>query len=337
MAIDVHAHYVPPRVVEVLEKEGARYGIAVQLHEPSCRKCLRFEYGLQIRPFYERLQEPAARRIDWMRQVGLDRQILSVWADIFGYALPEEKGVAWHRLLNASLAEFSAAHPASFSWLASVPLPHAHAAARALEHAVRSAGAVGAVLATHVEGVNLGEVALDEFWACAVALDVPVFLHPTQPVPLARTAKFSLNTAAQYTFDTTLCIGSLIGSGVMDRFPRLRLITSHGGGTFPYLFGRFDTMHERAERAPAANVAEHKPSAYLRRFWYDTILHTPRALRYLADLVQTDRLVIGTDESFPPHEADPVGMLHRASFDAATVAQIGETNPRELFRLPPRV
>ena len=333
MPIDVHAHYVPPRVVDDLERAGSRYGISVVMHEPTCRKCLRFEHGLQIRPFFEKLQEPASKRIDWMHGIGLTHQILSAWADIFGYALPAEKCNAWHQLLNDAMAEFCATHPREFSLLASVPLPHAANAARELERAVRTMGAVGAVVATNIEGVNLGEAPLDEFWACAEALDVPVFLHPTQPAPLPRTAHYSLNTVAQYTYDSTLCIGSLIGAGVLDRHPRLRLIASHGGGAVPYLAGRCDIMDARAERSGQANVAAHAPSIYLRRFWYDTILHHPQPLRFLADMVQIDRLVIGTDESFPPHEADPLGLLQRAQFSADDIMTIAERTPRSLFRL----
>jgi len=328
MPIDVHAHYVPPKLIDVLEREGARYGVKVVEHEPTCQKCLRFEYGLQIRPFFPKLVEPLADRLDSMRRTGIDRQILSAWTDIFAYALPAPKGEAWHRLLNDLLAEFCSANRGSFSWLASGALPNA---ARELERAVK-AGAVGGVAATNVEGKNLGELPLDDYWAAAQELDVPVFLHPAQPAPLPRTAKFALNQIAQYTFDTTLCVGSLISSGVLDRFPRLRLILSHGGGALPYLIGRFDVMHERADKAQGI-VAAAKPSVYLRRMWYDTILHDAQALRYLADRVRTDRIVLGSDDSFPPADRDPLASLRAAGFEPADVRKIAEENPRQLFRL----
>ena len=334
MPIDVHAHYIPPQIVEELEREGSRYGISVVMHEPTCRKCLRFEFGMQVRPFFERLLEPADKRIDWMNGIGLTRQILSVWTDIFGYAWPSEKGGAWHRLLNDQLSGFAATRPEAFSWLASGALPHAALAARELERGVRQLGAVGGVAATNVDGTNLGELELDEYWAAAVELDVPVFLHPSAPVPQPRTAKFSLSQIAQYTFDTTLCVGSLIGAGVMDRFPKLRLILSHGGGSVPYLIGRFDCMHGRADPKQSGDVAQMAPSEYLRRFWYDCIVHDPLTLQFLAQRVQADRLVLGTDESFPPHEADPLALLRRARFSDADIALIAEANPRSLFKLP---
>jgi aminocarboxymuconate-semialdehyde decarboxylase len=331
MPIDVHAHYVPAKLLEVLEREGSRYGVDVAEHQPTCQKCLRFEYGLQVRPFFPKLVEPVAQRIESMQRTGIDRQILSVWTDIFGYALPAPKGEAWHRLLNDLLSELTENNRNAFSWLASGPLPDAARAARELERGVKH-GAVGAVVATNVEGTNLGELPLDEYWAAAVALDVPVFLHPAQPGPAPRAGKFALNQIAQYTFDTTLCVGSLISSGVLDRFPKLRLILSHGGGALPYLIGRFDVMHDRADKAQGI-VAAHKPSAYLRRMWYDTILHDPQALRYLAERVKTDRIVLGSDDSFPPADRDPLASLRAAGFGIADVKRITEENPRELFRL----
>jgi len=332
MAIDVHAHYVPREVVQRLEKEGSRLGIAVEEAAPG-RQCLRFDYGLQIRPFFAKLIEEPSRRIESMAATGIDRQILSVWMDILGYGLGPERGAIWHRLLNELLASFCQRHPERFSMLASGPLPDAGRAARELEYAVTQLGAVGGVVAANVEGTNLGELSLDEYWAAAVESAVPIFVHPTQPSPTPRTRRFNLNVIAQYTFDTTLTVGSLIGSGVLDRFPSLTLILSHGGGTVPYLIGRFDCMHERSDQA-AGVVAASRPSAYLRRMYYDTILHDPQVLRYLASRVEIDRLVIGSDDGFPPADLDPLGSLRRAGFTPDEIHQIGERNPRALFRLP---
>jgi aminocarboxymuconate-semialdehyde decarboxylase len=332
MPIDVHAHYVPSEIVTRLQKEGSRLGISLVEREPGCHS-LRFAYGLEIRPFFAKLIEEPAKRIASMAQTGIDRQILSVWMDMLGYGLPPAQGADWHRLLNDSLAGFCQRHPERFSMLASGPLPDAARAARELEHAVTQLGAVGAVAATNVEGVNLGELPLDEYWAAAVELGVPVFLHPTQPNPTPRTRRFALNTTVQYTVDTTLTIGSLISSGVLDRFPRLILIVCHGGGVLPYLIGRFDCMHERSDRAGTGIVATSPPSAYLRRLYYDTLLHDAQALRYLASRVQVDRLVIGSDDGFPPADHDPMGSLRRAGFSADEIHWIAEQNPRRLFRL----
>src|SRR5262249_56291160 len=140
------------------------------------------------------------------------------------------------------------------------------------------------------EGVSGGELDIDEFWQSAVSLDAPIFIHPVQAMPPPRTSKFALVQIAQYTFDTTLCVGSLIFSGVLDRFPRLRIILAHGGGTFPYLLGRFDCLHAGMDRTAQGDVAKADPSAYARRLPYDTVMHSPMHLRWLAGAVRVEGL-----------------------------------------------
>jgi aminocarboxymuconate-semialdehyde decarboxylase len=334
MPIDVHAHYMPPALVERLRTEGARLGISVVDSTAPC-PALTFAYGLAVRPFFPKLVEDPAARIEGMTRAGIDRQILSAWTDIFAHGLSPESGTAWHRLLNEALAEVCQRHPDRFSCLASGPLPDAARSARELERAVRQLGAVGGVTATNVEGTNLGELALDEYWAAAVELGVPVFLHPAQPNPTPRTRRFALNQIVQYTFDTTLAVGSLVSSGVLDRFPALTLILAHGGGAVPYLIGRFDCMYERSDRASTGIAATAPPSSYLRRMYFDTLVHDPAALRYLEQRVGIDRLVIGSDDSFPPADHDPLASLHRAGFDEQEIHRIGEANPRAIFRLGP--
>jgi aminocarboxymuconate-semialdehyde decarboxylase len=123
----------------------------------------------------------------------------------------------------------------------------------------------------------------------------------------------------------------LIFAGVLDRFPALRLLVCHGGGTVPYLAGRFDIMHERQDRAAMGNVARSAPSTYLDRFYYDTILHAPDTLRFLSGMVGIERIVLGTDYSFPPADHDSLATVQAAGYDAAQVETIAELNPRRLF------
>jgi aminocarboxymuconate-semialdehyde decarboxylase len=335
MPIDVHAHYVPPTILETVEQRAKEFGVTLVRHPPSCTCSLHFDYGLKVRPFFPKLVEPVADRLAAMDKQGVDRQVLSMWADIFGHGLPRAPAMAWHRYLNEHLAALCDANRGRFSMLASVPFPHAEDAAAELHHAVKQLGAVGAVVAANVEGANLGELDLDPFWQAAVDLDVAVFIHPVQAQPSARAAKFALAQIVQYTVDTTFTVGSLISAGVLDRFPTLRILLSHGGGTFPYLTGRFDCMYERMDRVAQADVAIHPPSHYLRRFYYDTILHDPSILTWLASRVSVDRIALGSDYSFPPADLTPVQTVRDAGFSAAEFKAIVEDNPRALFpRLP---
>lgn len=331
MPIDVHAHYSPMSIIEVLEDKAKDYGLSLVKHPPSCQCALHFDYGLKVRPFFAKLVEPVEERLAGMDAQGVDHQVLSMWSDIFAYGLPRETGARWHRLLNEHLAAVCAKHDSRFSLLASVPLPNADDAAHEAEYAMKKLGAVGLCVAANVEGVNLGEVEMDAFWQAAVELDAPVFIHPVQAMPAPRTAKFALTQVAQYTFDTTLCLGSLIFSGVLDRFPKLKLILSHGGGAFPYLLGRFDCMSGRMDRAAQGAVSQNLPSAYRENLYFDSLLHDPVAIRYLVEKASAQHVVLGSDYSFPPADHDPVGTVRRAELGEAVTELILDGNALRLF------
>lgn len=328
MRIDMHAHYIPPKALAAIEQDATSYGIHLE-HAANGGQCACLNHGLTLRPIQPRLTDLDER---WrvMQQQGIDMQLLSVWADMFGYSMPTEEGARWHRLLNETLGETVQQHPQRLGALASAPLQDAQRAAQELEYGVKQCGAVGGVIAANVDDVSLGETPLDEFWAAAVELDVPIFIHPTQPYQPPRTRQYAMLQVVQFTYDTTASVGSLIFSGVLDRFPTLKLILSHGGGYFPYQIGRFDRVYKNLQ-APTTPVRA--PSAYARRFYYDTILYEAAPLHYLRDLVGLDRLVLGTDYPFPVVEEDPVGYLERAGLSPEEIAQIAEGTIRALFQL----
>jgi aminocarboxymuconate-semialdehyde decarboxylase len=326
--IDVHAHYVAPQLIAAIKARGADIGVRLVAGQGG--EALQFDYGFKVRPFFARLIEPAAARKAWLAEKGIDHQVVGTWPDIFGYGLAPQACAAWHRMLNDTLGEWCAEHAAQFSWIASVPMPGAEAAAAELERAV-GGGAVGAIVASNVEGINLGEVPLDAFWDKAQALEVPILIHPVMSTPAPRAARFALAQIVQYPFDTTLGVGSLLFSGVLDRFPGLTLVLSHGGGAFPYLMGRFDIMHARMDRIAQGDAAAKPPSAYARLMAYDSIVHAPKPLRFLADSVGLDRVVLGTDYSFPPADLDPLASLEDAGFSAADIAAVADANPRRFF------
>src|SRR5262249_42674549 len=156
-------------------------------------------------------------------------------------------------------------------------------------------------------------------------------IHPVLVGPAPRAAKFGLAQIAHYTFDTTLGVGSLLMSGVLDRFPRLKLVLSHGGGAYPYLAGRFDIMHRRMDRVAQGDVAARAPPAYASQILYDSIVHAPKALRFLIDLAGLDNVVLGTDYPSPPADMEPLALLRSAGLSAAEIEAIADANPRRVF------
>ncbi len=328
MIIDVHAHFVPQSAINELSRRGSDFGIDLVESEPGCH-CCRFPSGAQVRPFFDSLSN-VNQRVDEMAKMGIDHQILTIWTDIFGYELAPSRGENWHRMLNDTLGELCSVNPGKFSWMASGALQDAAVASRELERSMKD-GAVGGVIAAHIEGRNLGECDLDEFWETCVKLNAPIFIHPANPVPALRERKFSLSQIVAYTTDTSLTVGSLISAGVLDRYPKLKLILSHGGGGLPWLIGRFDRMYDATPQSGTGTVCLNPPSNYLMQMYYDTILHSGPGLRYLRDLVGIEKILIGTDAPFPPGDYDPVTSLRSALFFDEDIKKIGEENPLNLF------
>ncbi len=330
MTVDVHAHFCPAGLLEALRAKGQDFGIDVVDTPPTC--ACHFDYGLKVRPFFAGLLDLDLRLSEMDRQ-GVDRQVLSTWTDIFGYGMDVGKNDAWHRVLNDTLAELSADHPDKFSWMASAPLCDGTLAAEEMHRAARE-GAVGLIVPGNVEGANLGDLPLDELWSACEELSMPVFIHPALPEPQPRTGKYGLNQTSAYTLDTTLGVASMMLNGVLDRHPKLSVLLSHGGGNLPYLIGRFDRVHEAMDRSKTGDVAALKPSEYLPRMLYDTILHAPASLHFLLGLVGEDRLLLGSDMPFPPGDPDPLATLRAAGFDEALIHKITEENPRRHYAIP---
>ena len=121
----------------------------------------------------------------------------------------------------------------------------------------------------------------------------------------------ALPVAVGFPVETTIAVARLVFGGVLHRYPDLRIIASHGGGTLPYLAGRLDAGWRSdpslSTRAPSP------PSSVLGRLFLDAVLYHPRALRAAADLVGTEHLAFGTDHPFSI--ADPVANL--AAIDEA--------------------
>ncbi len=329
MIIDVHAHHVPRRFLEALEREPALYGVGVD-RQADGRIRLLFPGDTYTRPILPGLID-LERRVKEMDAAGVEHQVLASWMDATGYALPPEQGARWSRRFNETLAE-ALREPGArgrFSGLATVPLQDGRRAAAELEHAVRDLGLRGVQIGTNVLGRNLDVAGLDPFWEAATALRVPVLLHPWHTAGEERMERYNMIRLVGYPADTTLAAGSIIFGGIADRFPGLAVLLVHAGGFYPYQAGRF----QRAWTLLPEPRASRSAIDHLRWFHYDTITHLPHALRYLADLVGPGRIVLGSDAPFDVGDPAPVASVRSAGLGPDAERQILEANPSRLLGL----
>ncbi|HEY1822279.1 MAG TPA: amidohydrolase family protein [Trebonia sp.] len=269
------------------------------------------------------------RRADWAAAQGLTRQVVSPWLDAQPVgAMPQAAARDWARRLNAALAEQENA--AGNDKLATVALT-SHAAGD-LRQAVEEDGMAGLILSTNPPGAaDLADPVLEGLWEAAAGLGVPVVLHPPTDGParaLPGSAEFG-NTYCRLV-DSTFAVTKLLLSGVLDRYPRLRLVVVHGGGFLPYQSMRLDGGH-RADALSGYQIARDRPSDYLGDLFFDTVAMRPEAVRFLAEIAGPDHVLLGSDYPFPLGDRNPAGTVRSAGLgDAATAAVLGG-NASQLF------
>jgi len=241
--------------------------------------------------------------------MGLDAQVISPAPGQCYYDLPAEIGVKAARLVNQGVAEIMAAAgqriPAA---MGSVPLgAGGEAAAVELEYAVRTLGLKGVEVLAHVGEKELSDPSLEPFWAKAEALGAIVFIHPASFTEPRRFTKYYFSNVIGNPLDTTMALHYLIFDGVLERYPNLKIIASHGGGFLPAYSGRMD--HAWGARSDAHGTLPHPPSHYLKKIYLDTIVFTPEQLGYLVDAFGAGHILLGTDYPYDMGEYDPLGHI----------------------------
>lgn len=283
--IDVHHHLLPPALVRVLDATGVT------------------EVAGRARP-------------DWSPELSLgvmDRNsigaaLLSVSATGVHFG-DDAAARELARACNGYGAEVVAAYPTRFGLLASLPLPDLDGALAALAEAFDDFGADGIVLqSSHSDGTYLGDPRFDPVLAELDRRAAVVFVHPAIPRSAAGIPVAIPVFGMEFTFDTTRAAFNLAYTGALERFPRIRWVLAHAGGTVPYLVDRFGLLWaadaQLAERAPRGALA------YLSGLYYDTALSAnAHALSSLSELVGWDRVLFGSDFPFAPEIVASLSVL----------------------------
>lgn len=293
--IDVHAHAVLRMSLGAAGAAGPELGVSAggapfyRVGEYVLRG-VRYEGS----PFMD-----VDLRLAAMDAAGIGRQLLSPNPITYFGQLDAPTAIRYAQAHNDALAEIVQAHPDRLLGAAQLPMQDLDAALDELTRCVRDLGLSAPYIDTD-PGRTLDDPALDDFWATAVDLDVPVFVHPSPlgangPADDPRLRRFDLDLLFGFAYDETLAVAALVFGGVLERHPRLDVCVSHGGGASAFVAGRL----ARAAAVPRAWVPEYVRANgvehYLRRLWLDTHVHSAGSLALLREVVGTDRLVLGTN------------------------------------------
>ena len=187
----------------------------------------------------------------------MDVQAISPSPFHFMYWLPADVAVKMSRAVNEHLAGIVKAHPDRFVALGHVPLQAPDAAAAELEYCVKQLGFRGCEIGTNVVG---GEVSRgrDQFWKMAQDLDVVVFMHPNGFTQGDRLTDHYFTNVIGNPLDTTVALGHIVFDGLLERFPKLKIVAAHGGGYIAHYPARMD--HVWGARVDARTVLKKTPA-----------------------------------------------------------------------------
>lgn len=320
--VDVHAHHVGDEVVEQIREEGERYGI--RLVGPA--EAFRVQVGDRTSglPLIRPLRDVDAR-LAWMDRAGIDVQVVAPWMDLAGYHLPAAAGRWLSAIQNDALAALVARVPDRFVAAATAPLQDPASAVEEVLRAVRL-GHRAVQIGARIGDLGLDDESLEPFWAAVEGLDLPVIVHPAELDVPERHRRLFLHILVGNPSETTFAAAALMLGGVLERYPRLRILLVHGGGFVPYQIGRIARGRVAAPE-PVRGSATVSPTQLVDRFFYDGILHDGPALRQLATFAQDGHVLIGSDYPFPMRLDDPLQTFADAgiSLKAADAANwLGE-------------
>ena len=327
VCVDVHCHVHYPPADEMAK------GAYRRETEPNARfssEVSRATNQKQMQNVHVALTSVDQRLAD-MDKMGVEIQAISVSPFQFMYSLDPELGRKTARATNENLAAIVQKHPDRFVALANVPLQAPGAAAEELEYCVKRLGFRGVEIGTNVAGEEVSR-GRDAFWAAVQALDVMVFMHPNGFTGGERLADHYFINVIGNPLDTTVALGYLVFDGVLERFPKLKIVAAHGGGYISHYPARMD--HVWNAREDARTVLKKAPRRSLAKVYFDTIVFDRDQLRHLVNLWGADHVVVGTDYPYDMGWYDPRGFLDGCDFlKDADKAKILGLNAAKLLKL----
>ncbi len=246
--------------------------------------------------------------------------------------------IAQARTHNEFLAECSQRYPDRISGLATVTPWRGDEHLAEARRAVTELGFVGLAVATSDQGRYLDHLPA-AFWELVLELDVPVFLHPGgRTVGQEQMDSYRLGEVCGRPLDMSLTLSRLILSGVMERFPGLKLLCAHAGGAITTLAPRLDFGHELRDYTPLGPWGDHRlerpPSSFVAELYLDTVTFSAPPLRLALETVGVGQVCFGTDGPPVPFPVE----RHRAivaelGLDPGQEAAVLGGNAQRLFGL----
>lgn len=308
---------MPENIPNWFEKFGYGEFIRLEHHKPCCAKMIKGDKV--FREIEENCWDPHARMKE-MDMTEVSVQVLSTIPVLFNYFAKPEHGYETSRFFNDHIAQCVADNPNRFIGLGTVPMQDIYLSIREMERCVTELKMPGVEIGSNINGKNLSDPYFDPFWKAAEELGCCLFIHPWEMMGEKDMSKYWLPWLVGMPAETARAISSMIFGGVFERFPNLRVSFAHGGGSFPFTIGRIE--HGFTVRPDLVAIDNNvNPRNYLGKFWIDALVHDPKALKYIVDVMGDTKVCMGSDYPFPLGEHHPGKLIESMEDFSATVTE----------------
>lgn len=318
LKIDIHTHILPKDIPRWKEKFGYGGFITLKHHKPCCARMLKDDGK-----FFREIEDncwSAERRIEECDSQNLNVQVLSTVPVMFNYWAKPQDCAETSKFLNDGIAEIIQKYPRRFIGLGTVPMQDVNLAIKELERC-KEIGLVGVQIGSNVNQLNLGEPQFLDFFKACESLSMSVFVHPWEMLGEKDMQKYWLPWLVGMPAETSRAICSLIFSGTLEKCKNLRICFAHGGGSFPSTIGRIEHGWQvRPDLCAIDNPIN--PQEYVRKIYYDSLVHSPEMLEFLVKFAGAERVTLGTDYPFPLGEEIAGSLIESMNFDVETKAKL---------------
>ncbi len=321
MKIDIYTHIVPPQYKKALAKKAPHLsdhvGRVPTLHD--------MDHRFRILDRYEDV-----------------RQVLTMAMTATLIFDDPETGLDFAKMANDETAELVNKHPDRFAaGVASVPVADIDVAVKELDRAVKELGLKGVQLFTPIKNMPWNLSAFMPLFERMSGYDLPIWIHPVRPIDRDDYEKYFTNHVFGWPYESTAAMTHLVLGGIMERFPRIKIIIHHCGAMVPFFAGRMVESYEASStiHGMANKIKLNKPFIdYFKMFYTDTVLGGGTAgLMCGYDFFGAGHLLFGTDM---PYDAEIGNRMIRTieSVDAMNISDqerqmIYEGNARDLLKL----
>jgi len=303
--VDIHTHILPERWPDLRERYGYGGFIRLEHYKPCCARMM------LDNKFFREVQDNCwdpQRRLKDCDHHHVDIQVLSTVPIMFNYWAKPKHTHDLSQLLNDHIAKVVEDYPDRFIGLGTLPMQAPKLAVKELERCINHIGLKGVQIGSHINGTNLNSPELYPFYEAAEELGAALFVHPWDMMGQDQMTRYWLPWLVGMPAETTRAICSMIFGGIFEKFPRLRVAFAHGGGSLPATIGRIEHGFKvRPDLCAVDNPVN--PRNYLDKFYVDSLVHDPANLKFLIDLMGSDRVALGTDYPFALGEATPGALI----------------------------